>query len=91
MSFNTTLAACSAGLAALFYAYMRVGKWDLGLTVNGFLAGLVAIYVPQLTGSGALTEFPLPVAGVLLLALLLINAAFWRPETDPYRVLRCPR
>src|ERR1700749_1510399 len=45
-SFNTTMAACSAGLAALFYAYARVGKWDLGLTVNGFLAGLVAITCP---------------------------------------------
>ena len=32
VSFNTTMAACSAGLAALFYAYARVGKWDLGLT-----------------------------------------------------------
>ena len=46
VSFNTTMAACSAGLTALFYAYARVGKWDLGLTVNGFLAGLVAITCP---------------------------------------------
>ena len=46
VSFNTTMAACSAGLAALFYAYARIGKWDLGLTVNGFLAGLVAITCP---------------------------------------------
>jgi len=43
VSFNTTLAACSAGLTALFYSYARSGKWDLGLLVNGFLAGLVAI------------------------------------------------
>ncbi len=46
VSFNTTLAACSAGLAALFYSYARTKKWDLGLTVNGFLAGLVAITCP---------------------------------------------
>jgi Amt family ammonium transporter len=46
VSFNTTMAACSAGLAALFYGYARVKKWDLGLTVNGFLAGLVAITAP---------------------------------------------
>jgi Amt family ammonium transporter len=46
VSFNTTMAACSAGLVALFIAYARVGKWDLGLTVNGFLAGLVAITCP---------------------------------------------
>lgn len=43
VSFNTTLAACSAGLVALFYSYHRTRKWDLGLTVNGFLGGLVAI------------------------------------------------
>ncbi len=46
VSFNTTLAACSAGLATLFYHYVRSKKWDLGLTVNGFLAGLVAITCP---------------------------------------------
>jgi ammonium transporter, Amt family len=46
VSFNTTLAACSAGLAALFYSYAKTKKWDLGYTVNGFLAGLVAITAP---------------------------------------------
>ncbi|MBI2723552.1 MAG: ammonium transporter [Chloroflexi bacterium] len=46
VSFNTTLAACSAGLLALFYSFARSGKWDLGLTVNGFLAGLVAVTAP---------------------------------------------
>jgi Amt family ammonium transporter len=46
VSFNTTMAACSAGLIALVYAYTRCKKWDLGITVNGFLAGLVAITAP---------------------------------------------
>src|SRR5258706_6382518 len=46
VSFNTTMAACSAGLTALLYSYIRTRKWDLGLTVNGFLAGLVAITCP---------------------------------------------
>ena len=46
VSFNTTLAACSAGLTALFISYFRTRKWDLGLTVNGFLGGLVAITCP---------------------------------------------
>ena len=46
VSFNTTLAACSGGLTALFYSYARTKKWDLGLTVNGFLGGLVAITCP---------------------------------------------
>ena len=46
VSFNTTLAACSAGLTALFYSYYQSRKWDLGLLVNGFLGGLVAITAP---------------------------------------------
>jgi Amt family ammonium transporter len=46
VSFNTTMAACSAGLVALFIAYYRSKKWDLGLMVNGFLGGLVAITCP---------------------------------------------
>src|SRR5205823_1165438 len=43
---NTTLAASAAGLVAMFYAYPRGHKWDLGITINGFLAGLVAITCP---------------------------------------------
>src|SRR5947209_1800975 len=36
VSFNTTIAACSAGLTALFISYYKTsGKWDLALTVNG--------------------------------------------------------
>jgi Amt family ammonium transporter len=46
VSFNTTMAACSAGLMAILIGYMRTSKWDLGLTTNGFLAGLVAITCP---------------------------------------------
>jgi Amt family ammonium transporter len=43
---NTTLAACAAGLTAMFVAYGLSRKWDLSFTVNGFLAGLVAITCP---------------------------------------------
>jgi Amt family ammonium transporter len=46
VAFNTTLAACSAGLTAMFYGYARSKKWDLGMVLNGFLAGLVAITAP---------------------------------------------
>ena len=46
VAFNTTLAACSAGLTALFYGYAKTKKWDLAITTNGFLAGLVAITCP---------------------------------------------
>jgi Amt family ammonium transporter len=43
---NTTLAACAAGLTAMITAYIPSKKWDLSFTVNGFLAGLVAITCP---------------------------------------------
>jgi Amt family ammonium transporter len=43
---NTTLAACAAGLTAMLYAYTFAKKWDVSFTVNGFLAGLVAITCP---------------------------------------------
>jgi len=43
---NTTLAACAGGLVALAWVYPRAQKWDCGMTVNGFLAGLVAITCP---------------------------------------------
>src|SRR6478736_4219780 len=43
---NTTLAAAAGGLAAMFFLYPRVKKWDMGITINGFLGGLVAITCP---------------------------------------------
>ena len=63
---------------------MSAGLWNVGL-----LAGLGVVYVPQLAAAGTLAEFPLPVDGVLLLALLLANGSFWRTllasrETVPY-------
>jgi Amt family ammonium transporter len=67
VSFNTTMAACSAGLTALFYAYGRVQKWDLGLTVNGFLAGLVAITCPCYWVSPTGAFFIGAVAGVVVI------------------------
>src|SRR5262249_35546048 len=35
-----------AGLTAMFWAYMSSKTWDVSFTVNGFLAGLVAITCP---------------------------------------------
>jgi Amt family ammonium transporter len=43
---NTTLAACAGGLGGLFFVYPRIKKWDCGVTLNGLLAGLVAITCP---------------------------------------------
>jgi Amt family ammonium transporter len=43
---NTTLAACGGGLTAMMASYILSKKWDVSFTINGFLAGLVAITCP---------------------------------------------
>lgn len=46
---NTTLAACTGGFGAMLMALFigpTKGKFDIGYTINGFLAGLVAITCP---------------------------------------------
>jgi ammonium transporter, Amt family len=76
---NTTLAACAAGLTAMTYAYLMSKKWDVSFTVNGFLAGLVAITCPcyWVSPSGAImlggVAGVVVVAGVELLEWLRID------------------
>lgn len=43
---NTTLAAAAGGMVAMFLVYPRSKKWDVGITINGFLGALVAITAP---------------------------------------------
>jgi len=43
---NTTLAACTGGIAAILVMYFRTKKWDTTAIINGFLAGLVGITAP---------------------------------------------
>lgn len=43
VTLNTTLAAAAGTMSAMFLLFARTGKWDLGYTLNGSLAGLVAI------------------------------------------------
>lgn len=40
---TTNMAACTGGLATLFFSWLRYGKPSLSLTLNGILAGLVGI------------------------------------------------
>lgn len=78
---NTTLAACAGGLSALFFGYPKTKKWDLSFTVNGFLAGLVAITCPcywvNPTGSIIIGA----VAGVVV--ILGIDLLEWLRIDDP--------
>jgi len=78
---NTTLAACAAGLSAVVFVYPRSKKWDLGISVNGFLGGLVAITCPCYWVSPAGALIIGAVAGVVVpLAIDLLE--WWRID-DP--------
>src|SRR5665213_3220081 len=78
---NTTLAACAAGLTAMFTVYFMSRKWDISFTVNGFLAGLVAITCPcywvSPTGSILLGG----IAGVIV--VLGVELLEWLRIDDP--------
>jgi len=78
---NTTLAACAAGMMAVCFVYPRSKKWDLGISVNGFLGGLVAITCPCYWVSpwGAIVIGA--VAGIVV--PLGIDFMEWRRWDDP--------
>jgi ammonium transporter, Amt family len=78
---NTTLAACAGGFVAVFFVYPRSKKWDLGISVNGFLGGLVAITCPCYWVSpwGAI----LIGAGAGIVVPLGIDFMEWRRWDDP--------
>src|SRR2546425_3709728 len=78
---NTTLAACAAGLTAMAWAYRSSKSWDVSFTVNGFLAGLVAITCPcyWVSPTGAILLGG--VAGVLV--VLGVEVLEWLRVDDP--------
>jgi Amt family ammonium transporter len=78
---NTTLAACAAGLAAMFFAFPKTRTWDVSFTVNGFLAGLVAITCPCYWVSPTGSILIGGVAGVLV--VLGVEALEWLRVDDP--------
>lgn len=43
---TTNLSACAAACTAMFFTWFRYGKPDVSMTLNGILAGLVAITAP---------------------------------------------
>jgi Amt family ammonium transporter len=78
---NTTLAACAAGLMAMAVAYTKNKTWDVSFTVNGFLAGLVAITCPcyWVSPTGAILLGG--IAGVIV--VLGVDLLEWLRIDDP--------
>ena len=78
---NTTLAACAAALTAMLYGYPKTKKWDVSFTVNGFLAGLVAITCPCYWVSPAGSIAIGAIAGVIVVAG--VDILEWLRIDDP--------
>ena len=78
---NTTLAACAGALVAVAWVYPRSKKWDVGISINGLLAGLVAITCPcywvSPTGSIAIGA----IAGVVM--VIAVDFTEWFRVDDP--------
>jgi Amt family ammonium transporter len=71
---NTGIAAAFGATVALLYAYLRVGKPDPGICINGMLAGLVAITAP--------CAFVAPWAAAAIggIAAVVVTEAIWIVE-----------
>ena len=78
---NTTLAACAAGLVAMFYAFPKTKTWDVSFTVNGFLAGLVAITAPCYWVSPLGSILIGSIAGVVV--VVAVDVLEWLHVDDP--------
>lgn len=76
VAMNTTLAACTGGIAGCFVMYSMVKKWDTGAIVNGFLAGLVGITCPCYWVSGVGSMIIGAVAGVLVIVAMEVLEHF---------------
>jgi Amt family ammonium transporter len=78
---NTTLAACAGGLSAMLWLYPRNKVFDCGITVNGFLAGLVAITCPCYWVSPTGAVILGSVAGVV--CIYAVDLMEWLRIDDP--------
>jgi len=78
---NTTLAACAGSLTAVAWIYRRTKKFDTGISINGLLAGLVAITCPcywvSPTGAVAIGA----IAGVIV--VVAVDFTEWIRVDDP--------
>jgi Amt family ammonium transporter len=78
---NTTLAACAGTLIAVAWVYPRSKKFDVGISINGLLAGLVAITCPcyWVSPTGAIAIGA--VAGVIM--IIAVDLTEWFRVDDP--------
>ncbi|MBM3814514.1 MAG: ammonium transporter [Acidimicrobiia bacterium] len=68
---NTLLAACAGAISALLASWFKFGKPDIGMTLNGTLAGLVAVTAPCATITPLGGVIIGAIAGVIVLYAVL--------------------
>ena len=74
IAMNTNLAACAGAISAMLTIWLILGKPDIAMTMNGILAGLVAITAPCAYVSGAASIVIGLIAGVIVtLGVLLFD------------------
>lgn len=70
---TTTLAAAAASIASMAYTWMRYGKSDVGMTLNGALAGLVGITA----GCANVTPLSAVIIGLVAGVLVVVSVLFF--------------
>jgi Amt family ammonium transporter len=72
IAMNTSLAACGGVLGAMFISWLRFGKPDVSMSLNGALAGLVGITAPCAT----VTPGPSIIIGLIAGVLVVLSIEF---------------
>jgi ammonium transporter, Amt family len=78
---NTNMAAAAGGAIALLIVYLKTKKWDVGMMLNGILAGLVAVTAP----CAWIEAWAAVVIGLVAGILVVMSVYFWeaRGIDDP--------
>ena len=70
---NTNLAAAAGAAVAILLVFMKTKKWDVGMMLNGCLAGLVAITAP----CAWVEAWAAVVIGAIAGTLVVFSVYFW--------------
>ncbi len=70
---NTSLAAAAGAAMALLLVYKKTKKWDVGMMLNGCLAGLVAVTAP----CAWIEAWAAVVIGIIAGILVVVSVYFW--------------
>ncbi|MEW6089036.1 MAG: ammonium transporter [bacterium] len=78
---NTNMAAAAGAAVALLIVFMKTKKWDVGMMLNGCLAGLVAVTAP----CAWIEAWAAVVIGGIAGLLVVLSVYFWesRGVDDP--------